>query len=377
MATPLSKSTPNIKSNHTTKPDNKLPVILIADDSPTVLDIIKFVLETNGMKTISAVNGFDAVQKVYQEVPDLIVLDIEMPKMSGYQVCRLLKSDPMTQHIPIIILTSKTYKQNKFWGLYSGADDYLTKDFEIDNLVKRVRFHYENRNVLQQTKSVRPRTVREDEILESVNEALDRKLFETTIVYEISQVALSSETLEEKVNKVLLLMNRVCDFVVASIFLVDTGQGKLFIENPGQGSETFIFSHVEMVMIESQNHDIKFDSQKILINHWDAGVERGKSFNSIKSQVNYPLKVRGITQGILSFTHYNDGVFPEIVTSLLERCSNQVSLLIDEAVLFNEYSRLRSDLLNHVQATFKEISKNNKETEIKLNQYANKFSPYV
>ena len=72
----------------------KTPLILIADDSPTVLDILKFILETNGMKTITAVNGFEAVQKVYQEIPDLIVLDIEMPKMSGYQVCRLLKSDP-------------------------------------------------------------------------------------------------------------------------------------------------------------------------------------------------------------------------------------------------------------------------------------------
>ena len=377
MAAPISKSAPNVKSNQPVTHTEKQPVILIADDSPTVLDIIKFVLETNGMKTISAVNGFDAVQKVYQQIPDLIVLDIEMPKMSGYQVCRLLKSDPTTSHIPIIILTSKTYKQNKFWGLYSGADDYLTKDFEIDNLVKRVRFHYENRNVLHTKRNVKPRTVREDEILESVNEALDRKLFETTIVYEISQVALSTESLEEKVSKVLMLMNRVCEFAVASIFLVDTGQGKLFIENPGQASESFIFSHVEMVMMESQNYDIKFDSQKILVNQWEVGVDKGMSFNFIQSKISFPLKVRGVTQGIISFTHYQDSIFPEIVSSLLERCSHQVSLMIDEAVLFNEYSRLRTDLLNHVQSTFKEISKNNKETESKLNQHLALYSPYV
>lgn len=360
-----------------TKSSEGTPLVLIADDSPTVLDIIKFVLETNGMKTITAVNGFDAVQRVYQDLPDLIVLDIEMPKMSGYQVCRLLKSDPQTSHIPIIILTSKTYKQNKFWGLYSGADDYLTKDFEIDNLVKRVKFHYSNRETLNHPRKMKPRTVREDEILESVNEALDRKLFETTIVYEIAQVALSTESLEEKVSKVLMLMNRVCDFAVSSIFLVDTGTGKLFIENPGMASESYIFSHVEQVMMESQTHDIKFDSQKILVNQWDVGTDKGKAYDFIQSKISFPLKVRGITQGLVSFSHYNDRMFPEIVSKLLERCSHQVSIMIDEAVLFNEYSKLRTDLLTHVQNTFKDILKNNKESENALGRQLMLYSPLV
>lgn len=355
----------------------KTPLILIADDSPTVLDILKFILETNGMKTITAVNGFEAVQKVYQEIPDLIVLDIEMPKMSGYQVCRLLKSDPQTSGIPIIILTSKTYKQNKFWGLYSGADDYLTKDFEIENLVKRVKFHYSNREALGSIKKMKPRSVREDEILESVNEALDRKLFETTIVYEISQVALSSESLEEKVSKVLMLMNRVCDFAVSSIFLVDTGTGKLFIENPGMASESYIFNHVEQVMMESQNYDIKFDSQKILVNQWEVGNSKGKAYDFIQSKISFPLKVRGVTQGIISLSHYNDNVFPEIVSKLLERSSHQISILIDEAVLLNEFRKLRTDLLSHVQNTFKDIMKTTKETEAMLGSGLSLYSPLV
>jgi len=366
-----------IKPSKKQAPVRERPLVLIADDSPTVLDILKFILETNGMDTLLATNGVEAVQVMYRDLPDLVILDLEMPKMSGYQVCRLLKSDPTVSFVPIIILTSKSYKQNKFWGLYSGADDYLTKDFEIDQLVSRVNFHYTNRGKLVEIKPVQSKTIKEEEIIENVNEALDQKLFETTITFEIAQVALSAGTLEEKIGKVLNLMNRVCDFTVASIFVVEMGQGRLFLENPGVASESYIFSHVEAVILESQNHDMKFDTQKVMINQWETGKDRGTQYNNIQSQVSFPLKIRGVTQGLVTFTHFSSGMFPDVVFHLLKRAADQMALLVDEAILFNEYSKLRSDLLTHATKVFSEVMANGREVEKLLNKKLNSISPWI
>jgi len=206
---------------------------------------------------------------------------------------------------------------------------------------------------------------------------LDQKLFETTITFEIAQVALSAGTLEEKIGKVLNLMNRVCDFTVASIFVVEMGQGRLFLENPGVASESYIFSHVEAVILESQNHDMKFDTQKVMINQWETGKDRGTQYNNIQSQVSFPLKIRGVTQGLVTFTHFSSGMFPDVVFHLLKRAADQMALLVDEAILFNEYSKLRSDLLTHATKVFSEVMANGREVEKLLNKKLNSISPWI
>ena len=106
--------------------------ILIADDSPTVVDILQFLLQSQGYEIVTASDGIEAISKTYETRPDLVLLDIEMPKMNGYQVCRLLKSDQATTKIPIVILTSRGQKRDRFWGLSTGADEFITKDFESE-----------------------------------------------------------------------------------------------------------------------------------------------------------------------------------------------------------------------------------------------------
>lgn len=89
--------------------------ILVVDDSPLVLEVINKYLRDKGYNTLTACDGIEAIEKTFTEQPDLIILDVVMPKMNGYQVCRLLKSDPETCHIPIIILTVKDQAHDKYW----------------------------------------------------------------------------------------------------------------------------------------------------------------------------------------------------------------------------------------------------------------------
>jgi twitching motility two-component system response regulator PilH len=112
--------------------------ILVVEDSPTYLRQIAHLLKEEGFDIITAVDGEDALEKTVRENPDLIVLDIILPKKNGFQVCRQLKTSPDTQGIKIIMLTSKSQDSDRFWGLKQGADDYMTKPFDDVELVANV-----------------------------------------------------------------------------------------------------------------------------------------------------------------------------------------------------------------------------------------------
>ena len=112
--------------------------ILVVEDSPTYLRQITQLLQKNDYAIISAMDGEEALEKAIREHPDLIVLDIILPKKNGFQVCRQLKTSPDTQDIKIIMLTSKSQDSDRFWGLKQGADEYLTKPLDDNQLVTSV-----------------------------------------------------------------------------------------------------------------------------------------------------------------------------------------------------------------------------------------------
>jgi len=110
--------------------------ILIVEDDRNLLDTLKYNLRKEGYKVITAVDGAEALDVARREKPDLIVLDIMLPKMSGFEVCRILRRE-MT--VPILMLTAKTDETDKIVGLEIGADDYMTKPFSLRELLARVR----------------------------------------------------------------------------------------------------------------------------------------------------------------------------------------------------------------------------------------------
>lgn len=112
--------------------------ILIADDEEDVVTTLQFTLEKEGYQCLTAYDGKEALDKAKGENPDLIVLDIMMPKMNGYEVSRLLKFDARFKHIPIVMLTARTQAKDKEIGRDTGADVYITKPFEMDDLVSTV-----------------------------------------------------------------------------------------------------------------------------------------------------------------------------------------------------------------------------------------------
>jgi two-component system, OmpR family, alkaline phosphatase synthesis response regulator PhoP len=113
--------------------------ILVVDDEENILELIKFNLEANNYKVITAANGIDAVKLAKSEVPDLVLLDLMLPKMDGNDVCKEIRKDNSISTMPIIMITAKSEELDKILGLELGADDYITKPFSVRELLARVK----------------------------------------------------------------------------------------------------------------------------------------------------------------------------------------------------------------------------------------------
>ncbi len=130
-----------------TKMSDKKQLLLVDDDLYSV-ETLKFALEAKGHEVITATNGKDALSIVRKNQTLLIILDVMMPKMDGYHFCRLIKFDTRFKHIPVIIVSARIQEADKKLGVVCGCDDYVTKPYDIDNLISLIENHLNNLNDL-------------------------------------------------------------------------------------------------------------------------------------------------------------------------------------------------------------------------------------
>jgi two-component system phosphate regulon response regulator PhoB len=130
------------------------PKILVVDDEPEAVELVEFNLKQAGFAVVTAADGAEALKKARAELPGLIVLDLMLPEVDGLEVCKMLRRDPATAAIPIVMVTAKAAELDRILGLELGADDYVTKPFSPRELVLRVK------NVLQRGRS----STREQEV---------------------------------------------------------------------------------------------------------------------------------------------------------------------------------------------------------------------
>ncbi len=122
--------------------------IMIVDDEMDTLLPLKRSLEAEGYVVVEAVNGYEAIEKSKEELPELIVLDLLLPGIDGFEVCTQLKKDALTEKIPVIMLTAKDEVRDKVEGMELGADDYVTKPFNLNELKARIR------NILKRSREI-------------------------------------------------------------------------------------------------------------------------------------------------------------------------------------------------------------------------------
>ena len=113
--------------------------VLVVDDEISITQILEFSIGAEGYDVITAANGEEAIEKARREQPDLIILDIMMPRIDGYEACRILKANPLTKNIPVVLLTAKGRDIDKRLGYEVGATDYIVKPFSPSKLIGRIQ----------------------------------------------------------------------------------------------------------------------------------------------------------------------------------------------------------------------------------------------
>jgi two-component system alkaline phosphatase synthesis response regulator PhoP len=113
--------------------------ILIAEDERDIRDLVSFSLKFGGFEVVQASNGQEAVERAQVEMPDLILMDVRMPKMTGYEACKALKALPAMRHIPVVFLSAKGQESEIQQGVEAGAEEYILKPFAPDELTKQIK----------------------------------------------------------------------------------------------------------------------------------------------------------------------------------------------------------------------------------------------
>ncbi|MGD1897253.1 MAG: sensor histidine kinase [Phormidesmis sp.] len=174
--------------------------ILIVDDNPTNLAVLAQMLKDGGYQVRVAISGENALEQVNQTKPVLILLDVMMSGINGFETCRRLKSDPKTSDIPIIFMTALTEQEHKVAGLRLGAVDYVTKPFQEEEVLARIRVHQQN-NALLQSLQTRNQDLEEEIDKRERSENLNRKL-ENCIEVSTAVLSEASDYFQEVQKKV-------------------------------------------------------------------------------------------------------------------------------------------------------------------------------
>jgi CheY-like chemotaxis protein len=313
-----------------------MPTVLIADDSPTLRRIVSTVLERAGFTVVTAEDGVEAVQGAFRTQPDAIILDVQMPRLSGYVAARLLKDDWQTADVPIVLLTSLDAASDRYWGKQTGADRFLTKDFEAPQLVEAV---HEVIAAADEARGGRPPLrpdpveLADDEVLARVSELLDRKLFEASVSAEVTQIAADVHGFEESVAAVLGVLGRIVDYDLAAVCMLDDGVTYLTVARESSqmqyteffGAVADAASQVTGTTVDVRDLVPRVADPRGLLGQDDEG--RMATFLSM------PLRAAGRVVGAIAMSSATKNAFGEASLNTLRLIEGPAAVVINNARL--------------------------------------------
>ena len=312
--------------------------ILVVDDDDKSARLVQRRLAAMGHEVILASDGAQGVQKAFAEMPDLIILDLTMPVMDGYQACRLLKGSEHTAHIPILMLTARARKSDKYWGIRTGADDYLIKPISHRELAARVEALLTNSRVDREASGQHDKNdeaVDKWEVVSRASKLLDTELYEATIANELSKVAKFIGDDASLAKSILLLLSKVVDFDTAGIFVLHTRTLTIYgktNDTLAEGFATRLLAELGKQGLEMERANIELE---IIPTFWGIGPDE-KGGNDRRTFETVLLQTMGNTMGVVMLERAPGDGSPEADRRILELISDQAALIIDNARLYAE-----------------------------------------
>jgi len=323
------------------------PTVLVADDSPLVVRMVEKLLIAAGLRVVTARDGLEAIEKAITLDVSLVILDVLMPRMNGYQVCRLLKTEPATRSLPVVILTSRDQAGDRFWGLETGADFYVTKDSEPQRIVELVKRVLEEQPP-RATPAEHPSSV---DVLARVNELLDRKLYEATILSEIGRVARGLANFDETFTSVMAVVARMVDFTVGAMAFVEEDAVDVLLMMNRPASQKVIEETRQRVIdaLARERGGAGFaDVHTRLL----ASASRASEEVSLGAFAAFPMVTHDEVSGLLGLTgRAVERLAPE-TRSFLVQVASQAHIVVENARLVHRLKELSirdglTDLFNH------------------------------
>lgn len=195
--------------------------ILIVDDNPTNLSVLSKALKEAGYQFRVAMDGKSAIEKVEIQQPELILLDIQMPGIDGFETCTRLKANPITHDIPIIFMTALVDTESKVKGLSLGAVDYITKPFEQEEVIARVQVHLKLRNLTKELEQKNIQLNNQNIQLQDLTENLEQRVAERTSAWQAAQIQLINTeklaTLGQMISGVAHELNNPISCIISNV----------------------------------------------------------------------------------------------------------------------------------------------------------------
>lgn len=319
--------------------------VLIIDDSVTQLTTFKFALTKVGYDVSIAKDGIDGIAKVYQTFPDIIISDIVMPEINGYQLCRVLKNDNLTKRIPIILQTSLDEKIDRFWGIKAGADSFVVKDGDISKLTREIETFLKTTSLLSDTERkrlVERKKVESTNIKSRVNQLLDQSLIESTITNEFRNLSELIHNREFLIKSLFSLLFSILDYQVAGIYFNDKGDEKKLLSlslneissNPllleQINDEFFLTIHPEIF----NGEEVQLFDHEVFEEHKTGRPIQIDNINIFSSKIVTPIVYGNQVLGGLCLYNVADNHFRE--NQLIKLISDELVLLMRIRSLYIE-----------------------------------------
>ena len=313
--------------------------ILVVDDTPDSLDLITQLLLLRGYQVHPITNGATALKEVHNIVPDLILLDIMMPDMNGFEVCRQLKADERTNDIPIIFISALSETLDKVNAFKIGGIDYIPKPFQADEVLARVSTHLNLRQAQRRVQTQNTQLSQEIQERKNTETTLQERNRDLLLLNRISDMFSSSLEFDRVVETILDEVQQLLDVYSMSIWLTIPETGELVCRQakgpgsegilnwrlqPGQGITGWVAQQDESLFIEDT-----WDDERHFKN-----VDK-KTGTPIRSMLSIPLRIQGEVIGVLNLVDLRVGHFSRDDLLLLEPIASSAANAVANARLYS------------------------------------------
>lgn len=284
--------------------------VLLVEDSETQLKFLRDGLVQNGFEVETAMNGAEAYKKLFEYIPDIVVSDIMMPVIDGYQLCRMIKNVDETKKIPVILLTVLDKKIDSFWGKKAGAQLFLSKTIDMNELVRNINATLRRYPLTDEYKANIALKANSDNSAQTrLNNILNDLLLKSVFANEFRNLSDFLNYERILVEKLFSLMSSFVEYSVAGVFFAspdDYAENILYLDTLGRNINKSVLSDVQYDFFKKMEEfrtlkNTKFEVVRILL-----GKETSYEFSDLKSKIIIPLMFdKKLIGGICFYTRQN------------------------------------------------------------------------